>query len=1846
MVKKIRFQVLEPRILLDAAGMSTADAALEQARQRAELPAIDGSSDDPNAISGQDWHLRDAAINGFEAGAASLVVVDTSIEGYEALIANLPRDVELLLIDEDSDGVRQIADYVTGRDDLTSIHILSHGQEGGVRIGASDLNTETLEEYSEALRIIGASLTEDGDILIYGCDVAEGEVGINFITELALLTDADIAASDDATGNAALGGDWLLEGKFGTVDVDALTLGDFAGVLPQDNDPPVLDAIIAKQDGQVLELSFTEANQLDVTTGLSASDFTVTVNGNNNVVTGVSVDGPGKTVTLTLTTAVDIGDDATVDFSPSVGGAIQDNQGNGPAADIVAEAVLTSAIYYSTAKWVTITPSGTSVYDYLGDQQTGQQSADIVGTDDHPAFQIQFDNNGVSSNTDGTLSFRWRLGDVPVNYYYVGIDANLDGDIDVFVVVTGAQTPEVAIWGNDPGSLNISPSTTGLDNTYEPYVVSADKTNYAVALASEHDPGTPTDLDGAGDPDYFVSISIPFQELVDALAGLPSPVVITDVSALRFVQASATQGNSFNQDIGGLLGGNSADVTYASSGTFSDPQDASGNIITPPGAPVLNDLDGDNAEYVKGSGPVIIDQDVLANVTDSNDSVLEDPNTELDGGIRIFIKDGVPDEDVLGIDTSGTVSVSSFTVGGIVSVNGTAVGEITNIPTTGLTLLSISFNQEVNGVSGATLANVNKILQAITYDNSNSVDPDLTDRNVFFFVNDGSLSDEAATVVSLLATERPTVETLQTNDPQPTLTGTYDTTNFATLTVALDGTVYIVGDGHLTIDGGGNWSLDLKTQPITPLSDGTYSVTAKVTDTSGNILLDATSAELLVDTAPPLAPTVVDLTTGDATPIITGTYQSADTETLTVTVDGVGTYTLGVDPELTAVGDNWTLNLGGTVPPLTDNTTYQISATATDAVGNSASDNGSLILIDSSVEDITPPVTPVVDVLVTSSLTPTITGSYDRFDADGGLVVTVNGVNYTLGGAAPQDGAVSVDGSGNWSLDLSHLNATALLADTTYDVTVTVTDQAGNAASDSTTGEVTVDQTGPSAPTVDGLVTRDRSPTITGTYDDSDAAGGLSVTVNGNTYTLGSDPELTVSGSVWSLALDGADVLAYDTVYEVVVTATDQVLNSTGDVTSNEVLIVNAAAPTVDVLVTTDSTPVVTGTSPYPLGGGEQLDVTINGVTYLDVAVVADGSWTKLIPPGDALADGTYNVDAVITKGGNPVAGGTDVTSGELTIDTQAPTVPTVNSQTTDALKPIITGKVGVGILPAGESLTVVVNGGTYKNVAVNGSGSWTVNTSVAPTVGSVGAFLNNQTYSVTATVTDQAGNASTDVTSGEIIIDRQPPVQPTVDSQLTQSTTPTLTGTATLNAGEILTVTVNGVVYEYGGADPQDSALGFSGGVWSLDFSDPNAGTLSSDATYEVLATVTDAASLSSSDSTSSELVIDNTPPSIPTVNAQVTSDTTPVITGTWDSADSEELTVTVNGVTYTLSSSPELTAVGNNWTLTIPSEITPDGSYQVVAKAVDEVGNTSTDSTTNELTIDANAPVPPTVNSLITNDTTPLVTGNYDADNSDGLIVTVNGVAYVLGTDPELTSSNGTWSLNLDGTTPLGEGVYNVIAQSTDHGNTTTDVTTSELTVDTTPPSRPTVVQLITSDNTPVMTGTFNSANAAELTVTVDGVTYTLTGSPELTASGNNWFLQLPSTEDGTYQLVAYVTDAAGNNSGADVTLNDLTIDASGPATPTANVLETNDQTPILSGSYQSSEGGTLSVTVNGVTYTKDVDNELSTDGDVWTLDLSALGVPLGEGPYPVTVVHTGPLGVSGMARLFRTFIYTACE
>ncbi len=91
------------------------------------------------------------------------------------------------------------------------------------------------------------------------------------------------------------------------------------------------------------------------------------------------------------------------------------------------------------------------------------------------------------------------------------------------------------------------------------------------------------------------------------------------------------------------------------------------------------------------------------------------------------------------------------------------------------------------------------------------------------------------------------------------------------------------------------------------------------------------------------------------------------------------------------------------------------------------------------------------------------------------------------------------------------------------------------------------------------------------------------------------------------------------------------------------------------------------------------------------------------------------------------------------------------------------------------------------------------------------------------------------------------------------------------------------------------------------------------------------------------------------PTVTSQTTTDTTPVVTGSYTSSVATSLTVTVNSVIYTLGSSSELTNSSDNWTLDL-SLITPLslGTYEVVATSGDGSSFLS-DTTSNELVIEA---------------------------------------------------------------------------------------------------------------------------------------------------------------------------------------------------------------------------------------------------------------------------------------------------
>jgi Ca2+-binding RTX toxin-like protein len=146
-----------------------------------------------------------------------IIFIDSTVEDYQSLIAGINPDTKVVILDRMKDGVSQITENLQGGK-YKAVHIVSHGSEGSLQLGSKQLNSGNLDTYKSQLQQWANFLTDDADILLYGCDVAAGKTGVGFVQQLSQLTGADVAASDDLTGSAALGGDWDLEVKTGEID--------------------------------------------------------------------------------------------------------------------------------------------------------------------------------------------------------------------------------------------------------------------------------------------------------------------------------------------------------------------------------------------------------------------------------------------------------------------------------------------------------------------------------------------------------------------------------------------------------------------------------------------------------------------------------------------------------------------------------------------------------------------------------------------------------------------------------------------------------------------------------------------------------------------------------------------------------------------------------------------------------------------------------------------------------------------------------------------------------------------------------------------------------------------------------------------------------------------------------------------------------------------------------------------------------------------------------------------------------------------------------------------------------------------------------------------------------------------------------------------------------------------------------------------------------------------------------------------------------------------------------------------------------------------------------------------
>jgi uncharacterized repeat protein (TIGR02059 family) len=153
-----------------------------------------------------------------ESTQKEIAFIDTSVSGYRTILDGIKAGVEVVLIDGQHDGLAQIAAALAGRSDIDAVHVFAHGAAGALQLGTAHLTLANMDDYASELATVRAAMAPQGDLMIYGCDVSQGEAGTAFIGALAAATGADVAASDDATGSALLGANWVLEAQTGPVE--------------------------------------------------------------------------------------------------------------------------------------------------------------------------------------------------------------------------------------------------------------------------------------------------------------------------------------------------------------------------------------------------------------------------------------------------------------------------------------------------------------------------------------------------------------------------------------------------------------------------------------------------------------------------------------------------------------------------------------------------------------------------------------------------------------------------------------------------------------------------------------------------------------------------------------------------------------------------------------------------------------------------------------------------------------------------------------------------------------------------------------------------------------------------------------------------------------------------------------------------------------------------------------------------------------------------------------------------------------------------------------------------------------------------------------------------------------------------------------------------------------------------------------------------------------------------------------------------------------------------------------------------------------------------------------------
>ncbi|CAI0737340.1 Antitoxin of toxin-antitoxin stability system [Serratia fonticola] len=1065
-----------------------------------------------------------------------------------------------------------------------------------------------------------------------------------------------------------------------------------------------------------------------------------------------------------------------------------------------------------------------------------------------------------------------------------------------------------------------------------------------------------------------------------------------------------------------------------------------------------------------------------------------------------------------------------------------------------------------------------------------------------------------------------------------------------TVTLTLNGKTYTA-----VVQPDGSWSTSLPAADLAALADGSHNLVATLTDAAGNST--SVTHSINVDANPANLPTVsigvfagndiIDGAEVKTAQTLSGTTTHVEAgQTVTITLNGK-TYTATV-----LADGSWSTSVPAADLALLANGQTTITATVSDSAGNPASANHD-VTVDTDLSGLSIAVIAGDDKLslAESQLPLAINGNSQNLAVGATVTVTLNGKTYT--------GTTLADGS--WSISVPAADL-ALLADGTTTVTVTATDQAGNPVSGSHDLGVfihSLPEATLNTPFGDGILngTEAGQPqTITGSTGITTPGQTVTVTLGGKTYTG------TVDGSGnWSVSVPSADLQALpDGTPTLSVTVTDAAGNSN---TLNTTVTVDATAPTLTVNVVAGDdvlnaaevlvAQTVSGTASVA-DAGRTVTLTLNGKTYTAV-VQPDGSWSTSLPAADlqALSDGSHNLVATLTD----TAGNSTSTTHVLGVDANPANLPTLSinvfagNDIVDGAE-VKTAQTLTGTtthVEAGQTVTITLNGKTYT-ATVLADGSWSTSVPAADL-----ALLANGQTTITATVNDTAGNpanASHDVTVDTNLSGLSISVIAGDDKlNLAESLQPlTISGdSANLPLGAIVTVTLNGKIY---------IGLTLPDGSWSVQvpaadlalLADGNA-TVSVSAVDQGGNLVSNSHNLGVFIHTLPDATL-NTPFGDGILNGTEAGQPQTITGSTGITTPGQTVTVTLGGKTYTG------TVDGSgNWSVTVPAadlQALPDGTPALSVVVTDAAGNSNTLNTT--VTVDATAPTL-TVGLIagddVLNAAEVLVAQTVSGTASIGdagrtVTLTLNGKTYTAVVQPD-----GSWSTSLPAAdlAALADGSHNLVATLTDTAGNSTSVTHS-INVDANPANLPTVSIGVFAGNDIIdgaevktaqtLTGTTTHVEAGQtVTITLNGKTYTTT----VLADGS-WSTSVPAADlallaNGQTTITATVSDSAGNPASAS---HDVTVDTDLSGLSIAviagddklNLAESLLPLTINGGSANLATGATVTVTLNGKTYT----GTTLADGS-WSVTVPAADLALladGTATLSVTAVDLAGNPVSG--------------